>query len=174
MTEHLLRREQVLARSAADVFPFFADAGNLARITPPDLSFEFLSELPIAMRVGALIDYRLRLYGVPFRWRTRITGWDPPHAFVDEQIRGPYRRWQHSHLFRAAPDGSGDTLMVDEVRYALPLAPFGEIAHFLVRRKLDAIFDFRREVVGALFGAATRVPATRPADVSSPTAQSVM
>jgi ligand-binding SRPBCC domain-containing protein len=153
VTPHLLRREQRLARTPEEVFPFFADAANLARITPPELDFEFLSELPIAMRVDALIDYRLRLYRVPFRWRTRITSWEPPHAFVDEQVRGPYRLWRHSHWFHPAPDGSRHTQMVDEVRYALPLAPFGEIAHSLVRRKLDRIFDYRREVVRELFGA---------------------
>jgi ligand-binding SRPBCC domain-containing protein len=150
MIEHVLRREQLLARTPAEVFPFFADAANLARITPPELAFRFETPLPIEMRVGAEIAYRLRLYGVPFRWRTRIASWQPPHAFVDEQIRGPYRLWRHTHGFRPAPGGSG-TLMADEVRYALPLAPVGEIAHWLVRGQLDRIFDYRREVVGELF-----------------------
>jgi ligand-binding SRPBCC domain-containing protein len=150
MIEHVLRREQLLARTPPELFPFFCDAGNLARITPPELAFRFETPLPIEMRVGAEIAYRLRLHGVPFRWRTRITSWDPPHGFVDEQIRGPYRLWRHTHVFRAAPEGSG-TLMADEVRYALPLAPVGEIAHFLVRRQLDRIFDYRREVVAELF-----------------------
>jgi ligand-binding SRPBCC domain-containing protein len=136
------------------VFPFFSEAGNLARITPPELAFAYETPLPIEMKVGALIDYRLRLYRVPFRWRTRISAWDPPRAFVDEQVRGPYRLWQHSHWFRPAEDGSRRTLMVDEVRYALPLAPLGEVAHFLVRRTLERIFDYRREVIGELFGTA--------------------
>jgi ligand-binding SRPBCC domain-containing protein len=154
--EHVLVREQWLARMAPEVFPFFSDAGNLARITPPDLRFQFECELPVDMRVGALIDYRLSLYRVPFRWRTRITVWDPPHSFVDESVRGPYRLWEHSHWFRPAADGSRRTLMVDQVRYALPFAPLGEIAHFLVRRKLEQIFDYRREVVGELFGGPAR------------------
>ena len=147
---HVLRREQHLRLAREELFPFFCDAGNLARITPPELAFRFETPLPIDMRMGAEIAYRLRLWGVPFRWRTRITGWDPPYGFVDEGIRAPFRLWRHTHVFRAVPDGPG-TLMEDRVEYALPLAPFGEAAHFLVRRQLDRIFDYRRQVVAELF-----------------------
>jgi len=147
---HVLRREQRLPLSPSELFPFFGDAGNLARITPPELAFRFETPLPIDMRVGAEIAYRLRLWGVPFRWRTRVTGWDPPHGFVDEEIRGPFALWRHTHVFRATPDGAGTT-MDDQVEYALPLAPVGEVAHFVVRRQLDRIFDYRREVVAELF-----------------------
>jgi ligand-binding SRPBCC domain-containing protein len=142
--EHLLRREQRLAAPIAQVFPFFADAGNLQRITPPEVGFQIETPLPVAMRIGTLLDYRLRLFGVPFRWRTEITGWDPPHGFIDEQVRGPYRLWRHVHRFEADGD---DTKMIDEVYYALPLAPVGEIAHFVVRAQLDRIFDFRARAV---------------------------
>jgi hypothetical protein len=145
--ERVLRREQRLALSIDEVFPFFADAANLEKITPPEVGFAFLTKLPIDMRVGALIDYRLRLWGIPMRWRTRITEWNPPHGFIDEQVRGPYGLWVHSHEFRADGDA---TAMVDHVRYALPLAPVGEIAHFLVRRQLDRIFDYRARVVPEL------------------------
>ena len=147
---HVLHREQRLPLAVEELFPFFCDARNLARITPPELAFRF-ETLPIDLRVGAEIAYRLRLWGVPFRWRTRITGWDPPHGFVDEGIRAPFSLWRHTHEFRPATDGTG-TIMDDRVEYALPLAPFGEAAHFLVRRQLDRIFDYRREVVEELFG----------------------
>jgi ligand-binding SRPBCC domain-containing protein len=147
---HVLHREQALPLAKEELFPFFCDARNLARITPPELGFRF-EVLPAEMRVGAEIAYRLRLWGVPFRWRTRVTAWDPPHGFVDEEISGPFAVWRHSHAFRAAPDGAGTT-MDDLVEYALPLAPIGEVAHFLVRRQLERIFDYRREVVEELFG----------------------
>lgn len=148
MKEHLLRREQRLHAPLDQVFPFFADAGNLQRITPPEVGFSIETPLPVAMCVGALLDYRLRLLGVPFRWRTEITGWNPPHGFVDEQVRGPYRLWRHVHRFESVRDGEGEaTKMIDEVHYALPLAPFGEIAHFVVRAQLDRIFDFRARTV---------------------------
>ena len=133
------------------MFPFFADAWNLEAITPPELRFRILTPPPLEMREGALLEYRLALWGMPLRWRTRITAWDPPHRFVDEQIRGPYRSWRHTHQFRLV--GDGGTIMLDRVEYALPFAPFGELAHFLVRRHLERIFDYRREVIRERFGA---------------------
>ena len=108
--------EQRLARPPAELFPFFADAHNLERITPPWLHFRVLTPRPIAMAEGTLIAYRLRLHGVPLWWLTRIAAWDPPHGFVDEQLRGPYRLWRHRHTFEADGDG---TLALDRVDYEL-------------------------------------------------------
>jgi ligand-binding SRPBCC domain-containing protein len=142
---HVLRREQRLPRPPEAVFPFFADAGNLEAITPGFLGFQIVTPRPIDMRVGALIEYRLRLHGLPVSWLTRIEEWDtdPTHPrFVDMQVTGPYRLWHHTHEFAPHPDGG--TLMRDTVRYALPFGPLGELARrVLVRRDLDAIFDFR-------------------------------
>ncbi len=141
---HTLRREQRLPGTPDDVFPFFADAGNLEAITPPWLAFRVVTPTPIEMRAGTLIEYRLKLHGVPVRWRTRIAVWDPPRRFVDVQIDGPYRLWHHTHDFE--PDGRGGTIMRDRVRYALPFGPFGAIAHALfVKRDLRRIFDFRHD-----------------------------
>ncbi len=143
---HVLRREQRLPRPPADVFPFFADAHNLEAITPPLLGFRVVTPAPIELRTGALIEYRLRLRGLPLGWLTQIEDWVPGARFVDVQLAGPYRLWHHTHEFTA--DGSGGTLMRDTVRYALPFWPRGEVAHALgVRRDLAAIFDYRRRAV---------------------------
>jgi ligand-binding SRPBCC domain-containing protein len=127
------------------VFAFFAEAANLKSITPAELHFEILTPQPIPMRKGALIDYRLRLYGVPLRWRSRIIRWQPPNEFIDEQVYGPYRLWIHTHRFHA--DGGQGTIIEDVVRYGLPLWPFGEMAYPLVRLQLGRIFRYRQSAV---------------------------
>ena len=148
---HVLRREQRLPGSPEEVFPFFADAGNLEAITPPWLGFEVVTPRPIEMRPGALIEYRLRLHRLPIAWLTRIEEWDTDPArprFVDMQLIGPYRLWHHTHEFRAHPDGG--TVMTDTVRYALPYGPLGALAHgVLVRRDVERIFDYRARAVPA-------------------------
>ena len=142
---HVLRREQRLPGTPDEVFPFFADAHNLEAITPPFLGFRVITPQPIDMRVGALIEYRLRLHGIAVSWLTRIEDWTPGARFVDAQLAGPYRLWHHTHEFEA--DGDGGTLMRDTVRYALPYWPLGEAAHPLVARDLATIFDHRARAV---------------------------
>ena len=157
-----MHREQRLPAPPAEVFPFFADAANLEAITPHWLGFRIVTPRPIEMRVGALIEYRLRLHGLPISWLTRIEEWEPGVRFVDTQLSGPYKLWHHTHEF--APDGAGGTRMRDTVRYALPLGPLGEAAHRLfVARDLAAIFDHRAQRVAELL-ARERTPArlTRP------------
>jgi ligand-binding SRPBCC domain-containing protein len=145
MTVHTLERIQRLPHPPHEAFEFFGDAFNLERITPPWLRFRVVSPAAIEMCLGTLIEYRVRLHGIPLRWLTRIVEWEPGRRFVDVQVRGPYRLWHHTHSFE--PDGEG-TLMRDLVRYALPLGPLGELLHrALVRRDLDRIFDFRQEQV---------------------------
>lgn len=141
---HRLERSLELPLAVEDVFPFFADAGNLERITPPELGFEILTPLPLIMAQGAILDYRVRLFGVPMRWRSRIARWDPPTEFVDEQLIGPYREWHHTHRFEPLPGG---TRVIDRVRYRLPLEPLSLPAHPLVRRQLRRIFDYRARVL---------------------------
>ncbi len=150
MRVHRLEREQVVDRPVDEVFRFFSMARNLERLTPPWLRFSVITPEPIAKRSGTLIDYRLRVRGIPLRWRSRIEEWHENTSFVDRQIRGPYRLWHHSHEFSAEGDG---TRVLDRVDYALPLGPLGEVVHrVLVKRDLRRIFDYRREVVGRVLG----------------------
>ncbi len=147
MKVHLLEREQHLPYPVEQVFPFFAEARNLERITPPLLGFEVVGKGPVEMRVGTIIQYRLKLHGLGVDWLTRIEEWEPGVRFVDQQLLGPYRLWHHTHAFETR---DGGTLMRDIVRYAMPLWPFGELAMPLVRRDLKQIFDFRRDSVEQL------------------------
>jgi len=131
---------------AARLFSFFADAANLEAITPPWLHFEIVTPMPVKMAEGSLIDYRLRVRGVPMRWRTRISAWSPPHRFVDEQIRGPYRLWIHEHTFEERDSG---TLARDHVRYAVP---FDALLHrWLVRPDIEKIFQHRSDMLKEQF-----------------------
>lgn len=129
------------------VFPFFAAATNLEEITPPALKFRVVSPLPIEMREGTLITYRLSLHGVPFRWLTKISVWNPPYEFVDEQLEGPYRQWIHRHTFSEQGEG---TRMEDVVDYALPFYPLGEVAAPLVAAQVRRIFDYRTSAIERL------------------------
>jgi ligand-binding SRPBCC domain-containing protein len=151
---HLLEREQRVELSRERAFEFYGDAHNLEAITPPWLGFEVTTPGPIEMGPGTGIEYRLKLHGVPVRWRTRIEVWEPPTRFVDVQVSGPYALWEHTHEFEPATGGT--VLIRDRVRYALPLGPLGELAHRLfVRRDVERIFDYRREAVAVrLAGAA--------------------
>ena len=146
-----LLRQQYLPAPLQTVFEFFADAQNLERITPPWMGFEILSELPIAMGEGTRIDYRIRLGGLPMRWRTRIAAWEPPEYFVDIQERGPYRCWEHLH--HLSPLGEG-TLMTDRVLYQAPMGPAGRAVEALwIDRTVGRIFDHRFQVIERMFSA---------------------
>lgn len=159
--DHVLRASFVLPLPRERVFEFFADPVNLARITPRELGFRILTPLPIVMREGLRIDYRIRVAGLPMRWTSVITRHDPPHAFVDEMVRGPYARWHHQHVFREVPGG---TEIADEVTYALPFWPLGELGLPFVRRQLAGIFRHREASIRSLLGVADHVPADVPGD----------
>ena len=141
---HALETSTELPLSGQSVFDFFANAENLQRITPPELAFRILTPTPSEIREGVLIDYRLRLFGVPFGWRTRITLWEPPFRFVDEQLRGPYRTWVHTHSFEAS---GASTVMTDRVEYSLRGQPVSHLVLPLVRHQLDRIFRYRSRVI---------------------------
>lgn len=145
----VLTCEQRVRRCREEVFPFFADALNLEKITPPFLRFEVLTSGPIAMYAGQCIDYRLRLHGLPIRWRTEISVWEPPVRFVDRQLRGPYRWWRHEHRFL---DEGDTTLVQDRVEYGMWLGWL--LNPLLVARDLRQIFGYRREQLDREFRAA--------------------
>ena len=131
--------------AAETVFPFFADPKNLGALTPPWIDFQMLTAQPVEMRHGALIEYRIKLRGVPVRWITEITDWDPPRRFVDIQKRGPYRSWRHEHRFEPL---DGGTVVVDDVAYEVPGWLVEPLLHrWLVRPDLDRLFAYRRRTM---------------------------
>ncbi len=135
-----LTTEITLSVPRRQLFAFFADAGNLEAITPPWLNFRIVTEKPIQMEAGTLIDYQLRLHGIPLRWRTEIAEWEPPLRFVDRQLRGPYRVWEHLHEFIETETG---TTMRDRVNYAVPGGSLVE--RWFVRPDLRRIFRYRNQ-----------------------------
>ncbi len=149
MAEHILERQQIINRPIKEVFDFFADAVNLERITPPELNFQITTEQPIEIKKGTLIEYQLKLRGIPIRWKTEITEWNPPHSFVDTALKSPYKQWIHLHSFEEGKNG--ETIMHDKVRYRLPLEPFGDLAHWYVKKELKYIFGYRFKIIEEIF-----------------------
>jgi ligand-binding SRPBCC domain-containing protein len=146
MKEFYFQAGQWLPRPVEEVFAFFSEARNLESLTPPWLRFEVLTPAPIAMRPGTLIDYRIRVHGLPIRWRTEIVEWNPPQRFVDVQLRGPYTLWHHTHAFKSR---DGGTQCRDQVRYR-PRG--GALMNWLfVRSDVQQIFAFRRQQLARLF-----------------------
>ena len=147
MQIHQFSSEIWLARPIEEVFAFFSDAANLDSITPPWLSFRTVTRQPIEMRAGTVIDYRLRVRGFPIRWRSKITEWEPPYHFRDEQVRGPCRLWIHAHRFQTR---NGGTFVRDDVQYAVP---FDWLLHkFIVRPDVERIFTYRADCLRRQFG----------------------
>ena len=134
-----------LPRPREEIFRFFSDAANLGALTPPHMRFRTFTAAPIVMRAGLLVDYGIRVHGIPIRWRSEITTWDPPNRFVDEQRSGPYRRWVHTHTFA---DERGGTRLGDVVEFEM----FGgSLIGWFVMRDLRSIFEFRRQALASLF-----------------------
>ena len=149
MAEHILERTQIIDLPREQVFNFFADAVNLERITPPELNFHITTPQPIDIKMGCLIDYQLKLRGIPITWKTEITQWNPPFDFIDSALKSPYKQWIHLHTFEEGT--SGETIMKDIVRYRLPLEPLGDLAHWYVKKELKYIFDYRYKVIEEIF-----------------------
>ena len=149
MKYHELTFDQFILRPIDTVFAFFEKPENLEKITPPRLGFEILSPQPIQMEEGRVIDYELRVMGLPVRWRTLITSYDPPNCFVDEQNKGPYSIWQHTHTFTSE---NGGTTVWDKIRYVIPLGIIGQLANAVwVRHDVEKIFYYRKKVIEEVF-----------------------
>ena len=147
---HVLQTSQVVPASLHETFAFFSDARNLGAITPPFLGFEIRTPLPVEMREGALIEYRIRLAGLPMAWLTRIESWRPYSMFVDVQLRGPYARWVHTHRFAATSRG---TLVEDHVEYQVPLAPLSDpVRTLFVTPTVERIFRHRHAAIARILG----------------------
>lgn len=145
----ILTGEILVSSPVDEVFGFFAKAENLNLITPPDLKFNILTPLPIEMKKGTLIDYRIKLGGFSFKWKTEITNWNPPFSFTDTQLKGPYRIWVHEHTFESQ---NGKTIVKDKVTYLPPgyiAEPF--INSLFVKHRLEKIFEFRRQKISEYF-----------------------
>ncbi len=128
----------------AEVFAFFSDPANLGRITPPGMRFRMVTSEPVVMRAGTTIDYRIRVFALPMRWRSLIERWDPPREFVDVQLSGPYKSWVHTHRFA---EQDGGTVVEDRVEYELPYGPLGVLVQRSVARQLEQVFAFRRAAI---------------------------
>lgn len=146
MADFRIGSSVLLLRPLGEIFQFFSLAENLNLLTPPWLRFSILTPLPVQMKVGAIIRYRIKLHGLPMTWVSEITESDPPYGFTDTQIRGPYRKWVHRHRFEEKPEG---TLVTDDVTYRVL---GGELVNNLfVRRELKKIFDYRTAKLLELF-----------------------
>jgi len=142
-----LKATMEVRRPIEEVFQFFSDAANLEAITPPWLNFQILTPMPVEIEHGSLLDYKIRLHFIPIKWRTEICVWEPPHRFVDQQLRGPYKKWYHEHTF--VDLGSGITSVIDDVHY-IPRG--GQLIHrLMVKSDLEKIFRYRQEKLTKIF-----------------------
>lgn len=145
-----LHTEMTIDLPRQTVFEFFSDAMQLERITPPWLHFSVLTPPPIQIQEGTLLDYRIRLHGIPMTWRTEICVWDAPHRFVDQQLKGPYRKWYHEHTFEEVQTEFGlQTVVHDDVHYVPPLGSI--VNRFFVEPDLKKIFNYRQETLAKIF-----------------------
>lgn len=149
MTVHTFQASATIPAPLEEVFGFFSRAENLQKLTPKHLHFQILTPLPIEMKPGAIIEYRLRLFGISFRWQTEITVWEEGVRFVDVQKKGPYRLWEHEHRFSAQGDS---TLMEDHLRYSISGGPLEPAIHAIfVRKQIESIFSFRNSAIERVF-----------------------
>ena len=149
MKLYTLKTKQQFNHPIQQVFKFFSSPENLAFITPEEMDFKIMTPIPISMNQGRIIDYTVKICGLPIRWRSLITTYEAPLEFIDEQLNGPYAFWHHKHHFQEFDKG---TLMTDTVTYAMPFGWLGRFMHWIaVRGQLDKIFNYRKESLKKIF-----------------------
>ncbi|GAB4175444.1 MAG: SRPBCC family protein [Calditrichia bacterium] len=149
MVEHIYQNEIFLPATLEQAFAFFQNVQNLAKITPPWVHFEIITPPPLDIYEGREYEYKLKVNGIPMHWKTLISVWEPPHRFVDVQLKGPYKTWVHEHSFFERENG---VLMIDTVRYQLPLGFIGELIHIMqVKKFIKQIFEYRNQIISAVF-----------------------
>ena len=147
--KYILQKHEFISRNKIEVFNFFKTPENLEQITPPNLNFKIYTPLPILMDTGTLIEYRIKLLGIPIYWKTLINEYSPPEYFRDIQLKGPYSKWDHTHIFKECKNG---TMMIDKVTYSIPLGILGQFARSIwVKRELDKIFNYRYNIIEEIF-----------------------
>jgi len=149
MNQLTLQKSQWINKPVSEVFAFFSEAQNLERITPPYLQFKILNTSTKGITKNTLIDYRLKLHGIPFHWKTRINDFIPNKMFIDEQLKGPYKKWVHTHSFK---EKDGGTLIEDNVIYEIPGGIVGEfLLKSYIKKDLEKIFTYRQEIIKEIF-----------------------
>jgi len=147
---YTLKKEQIVLKNISTVFDFFSKPENLSVITPRSMKFKILTPSPIDMKEGALIDYTVSIMLIPIRWRTLITKFSPPNLFIDQQLKGPYSIWHHTHIFEKISEN--ETLIKDKVVYGVPFGIIGRLAHYLyIKRDLKKIFTYRKNKIEQIF-----------------------
>jgi len=150
MKIYKLKKEQLIKKNILEVFDFFSKPENLAVLTPAKMQFNILTPSPIEMKSGALIDYTVKVLGIPIRWTTYISKYEPPNMFVDQQLKGPYSLWHHTHIFKKI--NNHETMMEDIVLYGIPFGFLGVIAHEMyVKHDLEKIFLYRNKKINEVF-----------------------
>ena len=146
---YYFKQKMIIKKPLSEVFNFFSDARNLQEITPPQLDFKILTDVPLTMKENAIINFRIKIFGLPFNWKSKITNWTPPRAFTDKQQKGPYRQWIHNHIFEETEHG---VLMTDEVFYNLsPFIPRSWVNKLFVRPQITKIFQYRYKMLNKIF-----------------------
>ena len=149
MKVYKIKTKQVIKKPLSEVFGFFSRPENLSLITPPRLSFNILTPKPIDMKQGSIIDYTIKIFMFPIHWRTLITTYEHPYKFVDEQIKGPYTFWHHTHTFNETDSG---VEIIDKVSYSIPFGILGRVLHSIwIKNDLKNIFEHRKVVIEKLF-----------------------